>query len=227
MKNKQTLLQEAIGYRFSDPHLLSVALTHSSWLNETDEPEECNERLEFLGDAVLELLSSDYLYHEHPEEPEGELSKLRASLVCEPTLAQDAEAIRLGDYLRMGKGEEATGGRMRPSVTSDAMEALLGAIYLDGGLAAAKAFVMRFILNDIEEKRLFYDAKTILQAEVQKRTGELPDYRITGMTGPEHDRSFTAEVWSKDACLGTGCGRSKKAAEQKAAYEALKRMKAE
>ena len=161
-------LQNTIGYSFKNDRLLSHALTHSSYANEKHwDKTKCNERLEFLGDAVLELLSSDFLFKNYPTMPEGEMTKLRASLVCEPTLAFCAEAISLGDYLYLGKGENLTGGRKRPSVVSDAMEAMIGAIYLDGGLANAKEFVLRFILNDIEHKQLFYDSKTILQEMVQ------------------------------------------------------------
>ena len=153
-------LQEITGYEFRDKELFCRALTHSSYANEHRmAKKQCNERLEFLGDAVLELVSSDFLYHKYPDKPEGELTKIRASIVCEPTLAYCAADIHLGSYLLLGKGEEATGGRERNSVVSDAMEALIGAIYLDGGFASAKEFIHRFILNDIEHKQLFYDSR--------------------------------------------------------------------
>ncbi|WP_320959283.1 ribonuclease III, partial [Hungatella effluvii] len=164
MNKKLNELEGRIGYRFSDRQLLTRAMTHSSYANEHRLNKlECNERLEFLGDSVLEVVSSDFLYHKYPDKPEGDLTKIRASIVCEPTLAYCAEDIELGNYLLLGKGEEATGGRGRASVVSDAMEALIGAIYLDGGFANAKEFILRFIMNDIEHKQLFFDSKTILQ----------------------------------------------------------------
>ena len=163
-------LEEKISYHFQDKHLLAQALTHSSYANEHRlDHNHCNERLEFLGDAVLEIVTSDFLYHKYTEKPEGDLTKIRASIVCEPTLAYCAEAINLGSYLFLGKGEDATGGRNRNSVVSDAMEAVIGAIYLDGGFASAKEYIHRFILNDIEHKQLFYDSKTILQEIIQSR----------------------------------------------------------
>ena len=150
-------LEKTIGYHFSDFHLLEHALTHSSYTNEKHlKKQECNERMEFLGDAVLELVSSEFLFHENPDMPEGELTKTRASMVCEQALAFCAKEIRLGEYLFLGKGEETTGGRKRDSVTSDALEALIGAIYLDGGFASAKEFIHKFILNDLENKKLFF-----------------------------------------------------------------------
>ncbi|MEE0596856.1 MAG: ribonuclease III, partial [Agathobacter sp.] len=156
--------QQKIGYQFNDEKLLTQALTHSSYANEKHMKKlSDNERLEFLGDAVLEIISSDFLYKNYTDQPEGELTKLRASLVCEPTLAICAKEIGLGDYLRLGRGEDLTGGRGRKSILSDALEAVIGAIYLDGGFANAKEFVLKYILTDIEHKQLFYDSKTILQ----------------------------------------------------------------
>ena len=155
-------LEDKISYHFQDKNLLAQALTHSSYANEHRlDHNHCNERLEFLGDAVLEIVTSDFLYHKYTDKPEGDLTKIRASIVCEPTLAYCAEDIQLGSYLFLGKGEDATGGRNRNSVVSDAMEAVIGAIYLDGGFASAKEYIHRFILNDIEHKQLFYDSKTI------------------------------------------------------------------
>ena len=172
-------LEETIGYSFHNKRLLSHAMTHSSYANEHRwEKTRCNERLEFLGDAVLELVSSDFLFHTYGDLPEGDLTKTRASLVCEPTLAFCAEQIELGEYLLLGKGEEATGGRRRHSVVSDGLEALIGAIYLDGGFASAKEFILRFILNDIEHKQLFYDSKTILQEMVQSQYEEPLTYQL-------------------------------------------------
>ena len=216
-------LEEKISYHFQDKHLLAQALTHSSYANEHRlDHNHCNERLEFLGDAVLEIVTSDFLYHKYTEKPEGDLTKIRASIVCEPTLAYCAEAINLGSYLFLGKGEDATGGRNRNSVVSDAMEAVIGAIYLDGGFASAKEYIHRFILNDIEHKQLFYDSKTILQEIVQSRQdGEL-SYEILKEEGPDHNKNFTVEARVNGKVMGQGSGHTKKAAEQAAAYQAIR-----
>jgi len=226
----QKPLEEVIGYHFKDPKLLRLALTHSSWAHEHSSagtaPRD-NERLEFLGDAVLELASSDFLYSHHEKYPEGELTKLRASIVCEPTLALCAEDIALGSYLRLGKGEDATGGRTRPSITSDAFEALIGAIYLDGGFADAKEFINRFVLNDLDGKQLFYDSKTILQEIVQKDYSEPLSYELISEDGPDHDRKFSVRAKIGEKTVGEGCGHTKKAAEQQAAYRAILLMKGE
>lgn len=219
--------QKVIGYHFEDEKLLLQALTHSSYANEQHMKKlSDNERLEFLGDAVLEIISSDYLYREHKDLPEGELTKLRASIVCEPTLALCAREISLGDYLRLGKGEDLTGGRERKSILSDALEAVIGAIYLDGGFTNAKEFVLKFILKDIEHKKLFYDSKTILQEVVQGEHEQL-SYVLTNESGPDHNKSFTVEVRVDDQVLGSGSGHTKKAAEQEAAYHALLKLRAE
>lgn len=226
MKEKLEKLQEMIGYQFKDPGLLTHALTHSSYANEKHwDKTRCNERLEFLGDAVLEVISSDFLFHTYESMPEGEMTKLRASLVCEPTLAYCADVIPLGDYLLLGKGEDLTGGRKRPSVVSDAMEAVIGAIYLDGGLANAKEFIHRFILNDIEHKQLFYDSKTILQELVQEKGLQPIEYVLTGEVGPDHDKCFTVVVQVNGQVVGNGTGHTKKAAEQAAAYQAIQEKK--
>ena len=218
--------EQRIGYTFSDKDLLMTALTHSSYINEHKmERSQCNERIEFLGDAVLELASSEYLFERYPELSEGELTKLRASLVCEPTLAFDARAIRLSDYLRLGKGEDLTGGRTRDSIVSDALESVIGAIYLDGGKEEAVRFIRRFVLDDIENKRIYQDAKTRLQEMTQEKLGGTPAYRITKAEGPAHARTFTAEVLVGKKVLGTGEGSTKKNAEQMAAHEALKILK--
>ena len=185
----------------------------------------CNERLEFLGDAVLEVVSSDFLFHRFPEMPEGNLTKTRASMVCEPTLAYCAREISLGDYLLLGKGEDATGGRMRESITSDALEAVIGAIYLDGGLANAKEFIDRFVLNDMEHKQLFYDSKTILQELVQSTGEELLSYEILKEEGPDHNKVFEVRAMLGSREIGRGVGRTKKAAEQTAAYKAILTLK--
>ena len=215
-------LEGKIGYKFDDFTLFTKAMIHSSYANEKHLPKyECNERLEFLGDAVLELVSSEFLFHNNPKLPEGELTKTRASMVCEPSLAMCARDIGLGDYLLLGKGEEATGGRKRDSITSDAMEALIGAIYLDGGFTNAKEFIHHFILTDLEDKKLFYDSKTILQEIVQaEKLGEI-EYHLIGEEGPDHNKSFSVELTIRGRSYGKGKGRTKKAAEQQAAYETI------
>lgn len=222
MENHQfELLEKKSGYHFQNPLLLKQAMTHSSYANEHKaKGYHDNERLEFLGDAVLEVVSSEFLFRNYPALPEGDLTKLRASIVCEPTLALCARALDLGDFLLLGKGEEHTGGRKRDSIVSDAMEALIGAIYLDGGFASAKEFVHRFIMTDIEHKKLFYDSKTILQELVQGERRQL-SYRLIGESGPDHDKSFSVEVCVDDEVISTGAGHTKKAAEQEAAYKAL------
>ena len=216
-------LQKEIGYKFKNIELLQSALMHSSYTNEKRLPKyKCNERLEYLGDAVLELVSSEFLFHTNSTMPEGEMTKLRASMVCEPSLALCARNIHLGEYLLLGKGEESTGGRLRDSVTSDALEALIGAIYLDGGFANAKEFIMRFVLNDLENKKLFYDSKTILQEVVQANfKKEEIIYKLTGEEGPDHDKSFFVAVYIADTKYGEGKGRTKKGAEQQAAYQTI------
>lgn len=219
-------LVEIIGYRFKNIDLLRQALFHRSYINEEHlRKEASNERLEFLGDAVLELVVSEYLYKEHPGLPEGQLTKQRASIVCEPALAYCARQINLGSYLFLGKGEDATGGRERESITSDALEAIIGAVYLDGGLANAKEFIHKMILSDIDEKKLFYDSKTILQEMVQSVTNRAIDYRLVGEEGPDHDKSFETEVLIDGEVYGSGKGRTKKAAEQQAAYNAIASLK--
>lgn len=229
MLKKQDLkeLEKKTGYTFQDFSLFRQALTHSSYANEhKQEKLHDNERLEFLGDAVLEIISSEFLFFQYPKLPEGDLTKLRASIVCEPTLALCTRELNLGEYLLLGKGEERTGGRYRDSIVSDAMEALIGAIYLDGGFANAKEFVKRFILTDIEHKKLFYDSKTILQEIVQGDfKGEEICYRLTGETGPDHDKKFLVDVLIGEAVYGQGVGRTKKAAEQEAAYQAIIKLK--
>ena len=219
-------LEKKISYSFSDEGLLKHAMTHSSYVNEKRlKKTDCNERLEFLGDAVLELVSSEYLFFENPKMPEGELTKLRASMVCEKALAFCARDLDLGDFLLLGKGEDATGGRKRDSITSDALEALIGAIYLDGGFANAKEFILNHVLNDLEGKRLFYDSKTILQELVQGNSEKRICYELVGEVGPDHNKSFQMEVRIGDTTYGQGIGRTKKAAEQEAAYQAMLKLK--
>ena len=217
--------QEVIGYHFHDEKLLRQALTHSSFANEKHlKKHSDNERLEFLGDAVLEIISSEFLYKEYPDKPEGELTKLRASIVCEPTLALCTKDIALGEYLLLGKGEDQTGGRGRKSILSDALEAVIGAIYLDGGFANAKEFIHKYILTDIEHKQLFYDSKTILQELIQGRHEQL-SYELIDESGPDHDKQFTVAVLVDGERVSEGEGHTKKAAEQQAAYQALLMLK--
>ena len=215
-------LQQEIGYRFHDPEILLCALTHSSYINEHPElrKEDCNERLEFLGDAVLEMISSDFLYREYGNSMEGELSRMRVTLVCEMALADIARTIGLGECLRMGKGMEKSGGRDSDAVISDALEALIAALYLDGGLPEAWKFVTERVLSDNENRRLFYDAKTILQEMVQEK-GRSVHYRDLPGTGPEHDRVFRSVVLIGEEVLAEGTGHSKKKAEQNAAFAAI------
>lgn len=217
-----SLLEERIGYTFKNTELLRQALTHSSYANERRINKIGNyERLEFLGDAVLELVSSEFLYREHSQLSEGNLTKLRASMVCEPALAFCARDIRLEEFILLGKGEESTGGRKRDSITSDVMEAVIGAIYLDGGMTPAKAYIDRFILSDLENKRLFYDSKSNLQEVAQGKLKRDVEYELLDVQGPEHNQTFCVQVRIGEDVLGTGEGHTKKAAEQQAAYQAL------
>ena len=215
-------LEKKIGYTFQNRALLKQAVTHSSFANEQKiNRQKHYERLEFLGDAVLELVSSDFLFQTHPEMPEGQLTKLRASMVCEPALAYCAKDLTLDGYIQLGKGEEAAGGRYRDSIVSDVMEAVIGAIYLDGGMEPARTYIHRFILSDLENKQLFLDSKTNLQEYMQQNLKKEFHYRLVEESGPEHDKVFLVEVVMEDKVLGRGKGRTKKAAEQQAAYEAL------
>lgn len=217
-------LQNNLGYHFKNPVLLSRALTHSSYANERHVDTGDNERLEFLGDSVLGFITAEYLFANHRDFPEGELTKLRAYAVCEKSLFAYAEEIGLGNYLKLGKGEERTGGRTRPSVLSDAFEAVIAAIYLDGGMDEAKKFVLRFVVPYVEAKPTFKDYKTMLQEVVQKNQGETLEYVLVSETGPDHDKCFTVEVHLNSNVLGRGVGGSKKKAEQNAAKEALELM---
>lgn len=215
-------LEEKLGYHFKDRMLLSQALTHSSYANEMRILKTQDyERLEFLGDAVLELVSSDFLFSKYPTMPEGQLSKLRASLVCEPALAAAAKRISLQDYFLLGKGEEATGGRGKESIACDIMEAVIGAIYRDSGIEEAKKLIFTYILDDIEQKKLFYDAKSTLQELAQSKYKLPLSYQLIYEDGPEHDKVFGVEAFLGDRKVGQGEGRSKKTAEQQAAYIAL------
>ncbi len=221
----QKRLENKILYHFKDRSYLEDAMTHSSYANENQLLKtRCNERLEFLGDAVLELVVSRFLFLDYKDRQEGDLSKLRASIVCEPTLAICAREIGLGEELLLGKGEDATGGRLRDSVLSDAFEALIGAMYLDGGLEACERFIHRFVLTDIDRKKLFVDSKTIFQEMVQAKNIGSIAYVLTGENGPDHRKTFEVDVRVGDVVYGHGSGQSKKAAEQVAAYQAIHRM---
>lgn len=220
-------LEEKIGYEFKEKRLIKQALTHSSFSNEQKINKFKNyERLEFLGDAVLELLSSRFFFETYPDMSEGQMTRLRSSMVCEPALAFCARDLSLGDYILLGKGEEATGGRRRDSIISDVMEAVIGAIYLDGGIEEADRFVKKFILSDLENKQLFYDSKTILQEKVQKE-GKNLSYELVSEYGPDHDKIFVVEAVIDGITAGKGQGRNKKSAEQQAAYQVLLLQKSE
>lgn len=214
-------LEKKIGYEFSEKRLLGQAVTHSSFSNEQKINKYRNyERLEFLGDAVLELLSSRFFFETYPDMSEGEMTRLRSSMVCEPALAFCARDLDLGKYILLGKGEEATGGRKRDSIISDVMEAVIGAIYLDGGLLEADKFVRKFILSDLENKQLFYDSKTLLQEQVQKE-GRTLTYELVSESGPDHEKVFVVEAVIDGKTVGRGQGRNKKTAQQQAAYQVL------
>ncbi len=214
--------EQVIGYTFRDKQLLVQAFTHSSFVNEQKINKRPDyERLEFLGDAVLEMISSAYLFRKFPEKKEGQMSKIRASLVCEGALAYDAEALKLKEYIVLGKGEEATGGRNKESIIADVMEAVIGALFLDGGIEEAKRFIDTYVLTNIEAVQMFVDSKSVLQEIAQgENLGEIR-YEICGESGPEHDKIFEVRVFVGDKNLGEGSGKTKKAAEQKAAHEAL------
>ncbi len=217
--------QEIIGYQFADAQLLRQALTHSSYANEHRMSKfENNERLEFLGDAVLEIITSEFLFRRYDQMLEGELTKFRASIVCEPTLANFSKEIELGNYLLLGKGEDNSGGRFRASVLSDAVEALIGAIYLDGGIEEARIFVESTLLRDVERRKLFIDSKTHLQEIIQKTSETAVEYVVVDEKGPDHSKLFEVTAVHDEQVIGHGFGRSKKSAEQEAAFDAIKHM---
>lgn len=220
MPKKPEQLQEVLHYTFKNPALLRIAMTHTSFANESKVPSTHNERLEFLGDSVLSVVVADYLFH-HSKRPEGELTRMRASLVSEEALFQFAQEIHLGDYLRLGRGEDLGGGRSRPSVVSDAFEALIAALYLDGGMEAARNFILPFIT---EGKTAEEDYKTRLQEVIQQNPEEKLHYEVESENGPDHDKKFVVAVYLNSNRMAAGEGRSKKAAEQQAAKEALRLM---
>ena len=218
-------LEEKLGYRFTDRALLENALTHSSYANENRaRGAQSNERLEFLGDSVLGMVTADYLYRAHPDLPEGDLTRTRAALVCEGSLVEVAKLLCLGDYLKLGKGESAGGGRERPSIVADAVEAVLAAVYLDGGIGSARKLIQRFILDKEEEKSASRDYKTALQELVQRESGRVLGYKLIGAQGPDHAKIFSVEVDLNGVPIGQGQGRSKKEAEQMAARAAIGKL---
>ena len=218
--------EEKIGYTFKDKGLLIQAFTHSSFVNEQRiNKKQDYERLEFLGDAVLEMISSAFLFRKYPDKKEGEMSKIRASLVCEPALAYDAENLDIKSYIQLGKGEEATGGRNKESIIADVVEAVIGALFLDGGIEESKRFIDTYVLTNAESMQMFSDSKSVLQEIVQGGSLGVIRYEICGESGPEHDKIFKTRVYIGDENFGEGTGKTKKAAEQKAAYEAILALK--
>lgn len=219
-------LEKKIGYTYKNISYLENALTHSSYANESRHSLSSNERLEFLGDAVLSIVVSDYIYRNCPKLPEGELSKLRASLVCEKSLCRFAADLGLGNYIRLSRGEKNLGGDSRPSILADAFEAVIASIYLDGGMEKAAEFILRYVEPEIKNPRprAFKDYKTTLQEIIQKNPEEHLSYVLIGEEGPDHDKHFSVEVHLNNNVIGRGGGRSKKEAEQQAAREALKLM---
>lgn len=218
-------IEKEIGYSFNDPAILKEALSHSSYTNEGKAGSN-NERLEFLGDSILSLVVSEKLFLDYHELPEGELSKIRAGLVCEKSLYKFAERIRLGKYMYLGKGEDRTGGRNRPSILADSFEALIAAIYLDGGLEEARLFILRFIPKNINAQKFrpLSDYKTALQEIIQQNKEEKIEYKLISESGPDHDKIFDVHVRLNSNVIGKGKGKSKKQAEQDAAKEAMELM---
>ncbi len=219
-------LEKNLNYKFNNINLLKNALTHSSYANEVRNGVTSNERLEFLGDSVLSIIVSEYIYKNFSKRPEGELTKLRASLVCEKTLCEFSREIGIGDYLLLGKGEDRNGGRNRDSILADAFEAVLAAIYLDGGMEVARTYVMRFISRELAapDNDAVKDYKTALQEIIQRNPEEFVSYFLTDEQGPDHNKEFTVEVRLNSNTIGSGKGKSKKQAEQMAAKQALELM---
>ena len=219
-------LENAIGYRFQNITLLQNALTHSSYANERwHNSLMSNERLEFLGDSVLGMVVAEYLYRTFPNRPEGELTRMRADMVCETTLAAIAVKLGLGKHLLLGKGEESGGGRKRNSILADAVESVIAACYLDGGMDAAADFVKKFVLVNVPTKKLHNaDYKTALQERVQQKRDQVLSYTLAAESGPDHDKQFTVELTLNGELVGTGIGSSKKRAEQEAAHAAIEKL---
>lgn len=222
-------LEKKLRYTFKNKSLLINALTHSSYANEARDGVTSNERLEFLGDSVLSIIVSDYLFHQFSHLPEGELTKIRASLVCEKSLCGFSRELGIGEHLRLGKGEDKGGGRQRDSILADAFEAVLAAMYLDGGMEIARRHVMNFVLRELKStgEEAFKDYKTALQEIIQRNPEESVTYILTDESGPDHDKVFTVEVHLNSNVIGTGKGKSKKQAEQSAAKQALHLMGAD
>lgn len=218
-----TEFEEKLGYSFKDKSLLELALTHSSFANE-NKLKKNNERFEFLGDSVLGFVTAEYLFTEFKNRPEGEMTKLRAAVVCEKSLFKFAEQIDLGKYILLGRGEDGTGGRNRPSVVSDAFEAIIAAIYIDGGMEAVKPYILRFIKDAVKRETSFKDNKSLLQEEIQKVKGNSLAYEEVGEEGPDHDKTFVFRVKLNGEIIGEGKGKSKKEAEQNAAGNALNKL---
>ncbi len=215
-------LEDLLGYHFQNRSLLDRALTHSSYINEHHKNKlDSNERMEFLGDSVLGLVVADHLYHTHPDLPEGELTRIRANLVCEKSLYQVAQKLNLGSYLKLGHGEVVAGGRERPSLLADATEAVLASVYLDGGIEPVKGLIEHLILENEESNQETRDFKTCLQELVQKKAGQTLSYKLTGESGPDHAKTFSVSVVLNGQEIGSGQGRTKKAAEQEAARDAI------
>lgn len=219
-------LEQAIGYTFRDRSLLENALRHSSYANENrKENLSSNERLEFLGDSVLGFVVAEYLYANFPNHPEGDLTRIRAELVCEGSLAAVAAELRLGEHLLLGHGEENCGGRTRASINADAVESILAAMYLDGGIEPARNFIYRMILNGVKKQEpVNSDYKTMLQELVQKEKNQVLKYCLVSESGPDHDKEFHVIVLLNDRIIGEGKGRSKKRAEQAAAAQGLQKL---
>lgn len=219
-------LENNLNYKFKNIKLLNDALIHSSYANEVRGNTHSNERLEFLGDSVLSIIVSDHIFNKFSNMPEGELTRLRASLVCEKSLCGFSRELGIGEYLKLGKGEDKNGGRERDSILADAFEAVLAAIYLDGGMQAAKKHIMNTVLRDLKhnDDETFKDYKTTLQEIIQRNPEESVSYILIDESGPDHNKSFTVEVHLNSNVIGTGCGKSKKQAEQMAAKQALKLM---
>lgn len=216
--------EKVIDYEFKNKELIKTALTHSSYANEKHLTGECNERLEFLGDSVLGVITAEYFYHNLNHLPEGEMTKKRAACACEKSLHGFAKEIDLGRFMFLGKGEERMGGRKRASILADAFEAVIGAIYLDGGLENARRFVLDFVKKAADEQLSFVDYKTMLQEIIQKNPDEHLSYAVVGESGPDHDKRFEVEVYLNRNVVGCGNGKSKKIAEQQAAKQALELM---
>ena len=224
-RNHMKTLEEKLGYTFQNRALLENALTHSSCANESRGKLQSNERLEFLGDSILGMVVADHLYRNHPDLPEGVLTRTRAALVCEDSLVLVAEELGLGAYLRLGKGEEAGGGRNRPSIRADAVEAILAAVYLDGGIGSARKIIQKYILSrEVAGLTKPRDYKTALQELVQRESGQVLAYRLIGEEGPDHNKRFFVEVTLNGNGVGQGSGRSKKEAEQMAAKAAIETL---